>query len=180
MIREPSSWIQKWESEIPCCGTVLDLACGEGRHSLFLQEKGHTVLALDRSSPSEWDTQSLKSNSSKIEFQVFDLEENLGATKRFLKNQGPFSAIVVVNYLHRPLLSLLPTFLINDGLLLYETFMQGQERLGGPKSKDYLLLPGELRESFQDSLSVLAFEEGLGEGGFKQRYCGKKLSNPDR
>ncbi len=70
-----------------------------------------------------------------------------------------FGAIVVTNYLHRPLFSALLDALEADGVLIYETFAQGNERFGKPSNPDFLLRPGELLEVVRDRLRVLAFED---------------------
>jgi hypothetical protein len=120
---------------------------------------------------------------AELSFWLFDLEDDLGETEIFLRRHAPFSGIIVVNYLFRPLLPLLPELLAEKGLLLYETFMRGQEGLGRPKNPDFLLQPGELLETFQGSLWVLEFEEGQGLDGrpeFKQRFCGLRKGSNDK
>ena len=71
-----------------------------------------------------------------------------------------FAAIVVTNYLHRPLLPILAASLEPDGILIYETFMAGNERYGKPSNPRFLLHPGELWQAFGANLRVLAFEQG--------------------
>ncbi len=190
---EPSPWVRAWASEIPPSGTILDLACGEGRHAHFLGACGHPILALDRRVPGKraspplgspkteggarGDTLPLEKTLPGPGFRLFDLEVDLEETERFLRREAPFSAVVVVNYLFRPLLPLLPELLAEDGLLIYETFMQGQESLGRPSNPEYLLKPDELRLTFEGALQLLGFEEGYGldgQPGYKQRYCGRK------
>ncbi len=70
-----------------------------------------------------------------------------------------FGAIVVTNYLHRPLFPHLAQSLAPGGVLIYETFMAGNERFGRPSNPDFLLQPGELLKAFA-VLEVLGFEEG--------------------
>ena len=58
-------------------------------------------------------------------------------------------------------------------MLIYETFMLGNERFGKPSNPDFLLRPGELLETFRD-LTVKGFEEGeVGEPkpAMIQRLC---------
>jgi hypothetical protein len=61
---------------------------------------------------------------------------------------GGYDAVVVTNYLHRPLFAGLAAALAPGGLLLYETFAQGNERFGKPSSPAFLLAPGELLGAF--------------------------------
>jgi hypothetical protein len=71
-----------------------------------------------------------------------------------------FDGIVVTNYLHRPLLPVLVRALAADGILIYETFAQGNERYGKPSNPQYLLRPGELLEAAR-GLRVLAYEDAF-------------------
>jgi SAM-dependent methyltransferase len=129
-------------------GPVLDVACGEGRHARYFRDRGFDVVAVDRQSPS-------LSFPPGIEFLKTDLEA--GAPWPFAKEK--FGAIVVTNYLHRPLFPHLAASLAEGGVLIYETFMLGNERFGRPSNPKFLLRPGELREAFS-SLKLLGFEEG--------------------
>jgi hypothetical protein len=69
-----------------------------------------------------------------------------------------FAAVVVTNYLHRPLVPAIVAAVQPGGLLLYETFAQGHERFGKPTNPDFLLHPGELLEAVRGRLTVLAYE----------------------
>ena len=71
-----------------------------------------------------------------------------------------FAAVVVTNYLYRPLLARLPTWLMPDGVLIYETFAVGNEIHGRPRNPNFLLRPSELLEAFSGALTVVAYEHG--------------------
>jgi hypothetical protein len=73
-----------------------------------------------------------------------------------------FAGIVVTHYLWRPLWTDLLACLQPGGVLIYETFAQGNESVGKPSNPDFLLRPGELLEVCQH-LRVLAFEDGFCE-----------------
>ena len=139
----PSPWVLRW-APLVARGPLLDVACGAGRHSTLFASRGIDVLAVDR------EPQSIPG----VRFVQADLEA--GAWP--FANQR-FAAIVVTNYLHRPLLPILAASLQPDGILLYETFMLGNERYGKPSNPSFLLQPGELLAAFAD-LQVLAFEQG--------------------
>jgi SAM-dependent methyltransferase len=124
---------------------VLDLACGGGRHARFFADCGYEVLAVDR------EPQSLPG----IRFLRADLEDG----SPWPLPGERFEGIVVANYLHRPLLPLIRDALAPGGVLLYETFMAGNERYGKPTNPAFLLRPGELWEAF-GGLHVIAFEQG--------------------
>jgi len=97
-------------------------------------------------------------NVNGVEFHQADLE-----SLPWPFSAASFDAIVVVHYLHRPLLPLIGAALAEGGLLIYETFAQGNERFGRPRNPDFLLRPRELLDAFVD-LRVLAFEDGAAAG----------------
>ncbi|MCC7311249.1 MAG: SAM-dependent methyltransferase, partial [Sulfuritalea sp.] len=85
-----------------------------------------------------------------------------------------FDAIVVTNYLHRPLFPHLLDALEAGGLLIYETFMAGNERCGKPSNPEFLLRPGELLDVVRGRLNVVAFEQGevaMPRPAVVQRIC---------
>ena len=140
----PSAWVVRWAPLITH-GTVLDLACGSGRHAKFFLSKNINVVAVDRE----------PQHIPGARFVQVDLEGG---------NSWPFPAerfegVVVTNYLYRPLLGILQQSLSEGGVLIYETFMLGNERFGKPSNCEFLLRPGELREAFRE-LRLIAFEEG--------------------
>jgi SAM-dependent methyltransferase len=163
-LEEPSEWVVKWAPRVKR-GPVLDVACGEGRHARFFHGKGFEVVAVDREGnllPPE------------IEFIRADLED--GGPWPFEGRK--FGAIVVTNYLHRPLFPHLAASLDEGGVLIYETFMLGNERFGRPSNPKFLLRPGELRDALA-GLQVLDFEEGEFEHpkrAMLQRICALKTS----
>jgi SAM-dependent methyltransferase len=148
----PSVWIRRFLPLIPSGGRVLDLAAGGGRHTKLLREAGYQVVAADR------DVAALEaafSEDSLCEIRKIELEDGgpwrLGAG---------YHGILVTNYLWRPLLPQLAPALAPGGVLLYETFMLGNERFGRPANPDFLLRPGELLAAFLDRLAIVAFEQG--------------------
>ena len=124
---------------------MLDLAAGGGRHARFFRDRGFDVVAVDRQAAS-WEG---------IRFVQADLED--GSPWPLEGEQ--FGGIVVTNYLHRPLFGKIRDSLAPGGVLIYETFMLGNERFGKPSNPAFLLRPGELKAAFAD-LEVLGFEEG--------------------
>ena len=139
----PSEWVRRW-AELVDRGPVLDVACGAGRHAIFFAERGLEVIAVDR------EPQQIPG----VRFVQADLE---GAPWPFGGER--FAAIVVTNYLHRPLLPVLQSALAEEGVLIYETFMVGNERYGRPSNPAFLLKPGELLDAFRE-LAPIAFEQG--------------------
>jgi SAM-dependent methyltransferase len=127
-------------------GRVLDLAAGGGRHARYLLERGFAVTAVDR------DTRALAGFGG--ETIECDLEDG-----RLWPLGGGWDAIVVTNYLHRPLLASIAASLAADGVVIYETFAVGNERFGKPGNPHFLLRPGELLAAFA-ALHAVAFEQG--------------------
>jgi SAM-dependent methyltransferase len=154
----PSPWVVRWAHLVER-GPVLDVACGAGRHASFFAERGFEVVALDR------EPQQIQA----VHFVCADLENG----SPWPLGDQRFAAIVVANYLHRPLLPVLAERLEEGGVLLYETFMTGNERYGRPSNPNFLLRPGELLEAFA-ALTPIAFEQGRVERPGKamvQRIC---------
>lgn len=134
---------------------VLDLACGSGRNGLALTEQGISVLFADRSARAlkVLEQRLLEAGLPGRIWQV-DLEQP-GADP--FSGQC-FSAIVVVNYLHRPLFPVLMNAVMPGGLVVYETFTVAQARYGRPHNPDFLLRPGELDSIFQAWEVIYRFE----------------------
>jgi SAM-dependent methyltransferase len=144
-----SPWVARFLPLVRPGGRVLDLAVGGGRHARLLRAQGFAVLAVDR------DIGALIPLAGPgVEIRAVDLESGapwpLG---------GDYDGIVVTNYLHRPLLPSLAPALAAGGVVIYETFMRGNERFGRPRNPDFLLRPGELLVAFA-TLTVTAFEQG--------------------
>jgi SAM-dependent methyltransferase len=148
-----STWVRRFAPLAPA-GEVLDLACGGGRHARLFAGFKHPVLALDR------DPAALALAAGPgIETMQVDLELD-GAAWPF--GEGRFAAIVVTNYLHRPLMPHLVKSLSPNGVLIYETFALGNEAFGKPSNPAFLLAPGELLElAARGGLRVVAYEDGF-------------------
>jgi SAM-dependent methyltransferase len=128
---------------------ALDLACGGGRHALYLASLGYVVHAVDKNTPeTEW--------PANVHFEVMDLEQ---ASWPLAGQQ--YDLIVVSNYLHRPHFeNLLGNLKSENAVLVYETFMDGNAQFGSPRSPSFLLQPNELLTRMS-SLNILRFEQGL-------------------
>jgi SAM-dependent methyltransferase len=147
----PADWVRRFASLIRPAGEVLDVACGAGRHARLLAALGHAVDAVDRDASAIAGLAVVPG----VRSLTADLE---GGPWPYAGRS--WDAIVVVNYLHRPLLPRLIGALRPGGVLIYETFMIGNERFGRPSNPDFLLRPGELLELVQGRLTVIAFEQG--------------------
>jgi SAM-dependent methyltransferase len=145
----PSAWVRRWSHLVAPGASVLDLACGSGRHARWFAARGCRVTAVDR------DGAAVRGLEGVAEAIVADLERGpwplAGRT---------FDAFVVTNYLWRERLAQVIAGVAAGGVLIYETFAAGNERFGRPSNPDFLLRPGELLQAVQ-GLQVVAFEDGL-------------------
>ena len=147
-----SPWVQRFADLVPPREAVLDVACGHGRHMRFFRARGHPVVGVD------------------LDVSALDdllTDDGVGVVQADLE-QGTwpfagrtFGGVVVTNYLYRPLLPLLAAAVAPEGVLMYETFSRGNERVGRPRNPDFLLAPGELYEAVAPFLQVVAYEQGL-------------------
>ncbi|HTN50317.1 MAG TPA: class I SAM-dependent methyltransferase [Burkholderiaceae bacterium] len=170
LARDPSPWVVRFAAHLTAGARVLDVACGNGRHARHLATLGCVVTAVDIDPACG---ESLR--HERVTFMQRDLE---AATWPFAAES--FDAVVVVHYLHRPLLPRMIESLAAGGLLIYETFAAGNERFGRPRNPDFLLRPRELLEACA-GLRVLAFEDGIVAGAPPaaiQRVAARRLE-PD-
>ena len=169
----PSAWVCRFAPLIAAGGMVLDLACGQGRHARHLAGLGYRVEAVDRDSASL----AALAGLAGVRTRCADLE---GSPWPYAA--GCFDGIVVCNYLHRPLLADLLRALRPGGVLIYETFALGNEKLGRPSKPEFLLRPHELLQWVEGRLQVLAFEQGLVERpkpAVIQRICALQRGTED-
>jgi SAM-dependent methyltransferase len=146
---EVSPWIARWAHLVPAGGTVLDLACGRGRHMRWFAQRGHRVTGVDR------DAEALASLTGVGETIAADIENGPWPLA-----DRQFDAVVVTNYLWRALFPRILDSVAPGGVLLHETFAQGNETVGKPSRPDFLLAPGELLRAYP-GLRVVAFEDGF-------------------
>ncbi len=145
----PSPWVLQHASLVAPGTPVLDVAAGSGRHTHLFLDRDHPVTAVDR------DTSRLEPHPA-LRIVQADLEDG----SPWPLPGERFGGIVVTNYLHRPLFSLLLDALLPGGVLIYETFAAGNERFGHPRNPDFLLRPGELEDVVRGRLRVVAYEHG--------------------
>ena len=144
-----SPWVRRWSHLVPAGGSVLDVACGQGRHMRWFAGRGHLVTGVDRSP------------------EATTAVAGLGRSVQADIENGPwpfpderFDAVVVTNYLWRALLPTLVDSVADGGVLIYETFAMGNESVGKPSRPDFLLQPGELLQACA-GLHVVAYEDGF-------------------
>jgi SAM-dependent methyltransferase len=145
----PSPWVKRFAHLLRPQGTVLDVACGSGRHVRWLAAQGFKVTGVDRDAAA---TLPLHGCAEIINADIEAGPWPLAGRE--------FDAVVVTNYLWRPLWPQLLAALADSGVLIYETFADGQQHIGRPARAEFLLQPGELLR-LCGGLRIVAFEDGV-------------------
>lgn len=168
----PSAWVTQFLGGIRPGGQVLDVACGGGRHLRAARAAGYRVTGVDR------DLRGVADLSGIADAELVQIDLEMGPQfplgGRF--GAGTFDGVIVTNYLWRPILTDIVTVVRGDGVLIYETFALGNERVGRgkPSNPDFLLRPGELLEAIRPHLVAIAFEHvtlGSGPSGDNGLEC---------
>jgi SAM-dependent methyltransferase len=164
----PSTWVQRWAHLIQPNSQVLDVACGRGRNMRFLASLGHHLTGIDR------DPEAIAAVAALGEAVQADIENGPWPLP-----ERTFDAVIVTNYLWRPLMPHILASLAPEGVLIYETFAAGNESVGKPSRPDFLLKPGELLSLCQ-GLHIVAYEDGFLDSPerFVQRIVAVKASQP--
>ncbi len=192
-----SPWVARWSHLVPqdvAQGRVLDVACGAGRHFLYFLKQNRAVAGVDiaRSAIEIIASQLNDEERSRCRLIEADIEngawplqtKSVSGDQTASRDVEPFAAVIVTNYLWRPLLPTLMQSVANGGVLIYETFCAGNETVGKPSRPDFLLQPGELLRACQAAgLRVIAYEDGFlaQPERFMQRVVAvreKSASNP--
>jgi len=169
----PSPWVTRFAGLVPPGGSVLDVACGAGRHARLFAARGCSVDAVDRDAA----LASIFADVPNVHFLAADIE-----ARPWPYAGRRFDAVIVTNYLHRPLFPMLRDAVANDGTLLYETFARGNEAFGRPSNPAFLLEARELLEVFARDFFIVAYEDGLVESPRKariQRLCARRGAAPE-
>jgi len=174
---QASAWVQRFAALIPQ-GLVLDCASGGGRHAPLLAESGYQVLACDRDAAALATIQHPHITCVQCDLEAEDAQHH--ANWPFAPHR--FTGIVVTNYLHRPLFPAMLDSLASGGVLIFETFAQGNAQFGKPSNPDFLLARGELAATVQAATGfhVLAYEDGYinqPKPAMVQRICAIKRSD---
>lgn len=172
-LAEPSPWLRRWSHLLAPRARVLDVACGSGRHLHFLQGLGHAVTGVDL------DISAARAAVPLSELVQADLE-NQPWPMEDKNGRRQFDAVLVFNYLWRPLWPHLLDSLAPGGVLIYETFSSGQAQWGRPRNPDFLLQPGELIHRCQ-GLQIIAYECALESDPARvvQRIAAKRCTEAD-
>lgn len=147
----PSPWLARWAALLPAGGTALDLACGAGRHVRWLAAHGLQPTGIDR------DAAALAACADVPGAALIAADVENGP---WPCPGRQFDVVVVTNYLWRPLWPTLLASLAPGGVLLYETFADGNQTVGKPSRPDFLLQPGELLQRCA-GLTIVGYEDGF-------------------
>jgi SAM-dependent methyltransferase len=171
-VLEPSPWVRRFGHLIAPGSTVLDVACGHGRHTRWARAAGHPVVAVDIDVSGIADL----ADDPGVETVARDLE----ATDWPFTGRA-FGAVIVANYLDRARFDAWCAGLAPGGVLLVDTFGAGNEGFGRPRNPAFLLAPGELLKAFGQRLQVVAYEAGIEatpRPAVRQRLCAVRDTAP--
>lgn len=173
----PSEWIVRYAPLIGEGASILDLACGSGRNGRVFLGGGRKVTFVDIDTSGVQDLAGVRG----VEILEADLEGSSHQGGGWPFGQKRFDCVIVVNYLWRPILDDICAAVAPGGILLYETFMIGNEAFGRPRSPDFLLNPGELVDAAGEDFHILAFEEGAvgtPPSAVKQALAARRKTQP--
>ncbi|MEM7362686.1 MAG: methyltransferase domain-containing protein [Pseudomonadota bacterium] len=154
-IPPPSTFVCNHIELIREGGHVLDLACGRGRHTRRLLERGFQVTAVDINIEGIADLREQQSLTT-LKLDMEQIGDPWPISQHMTTR---FDGIIVTNYLHRPQFPHIAESLAAEGILIFETFMIGNEQYGKPSNPNFLLKEDELMQAFE-SLTVVDFEQG--------------------
>jgi SAM-dependent methyltransferase len=169
---QPARWITRFTPLVKPGAAILDLAAGRGRHARWFLARSHPVTAVDR------DLSGLGDLRGQLQLEL--IEADLEGAPWPLPGRR-FGAVIVTNYLWRPLFERILDSIDEDGVLLYDTYGRGNEAYGQPADPDFLLEPGELIERVRGRMQVVAYEHGHVERprpAIRQRICAVRSDRP--
>lgn len=153
----PALVVQSYAPFLPD-GTVLDIAGGAGRNAFYLAQRGHRVIVLEKSSVA---LGQVRQQADAQNLPIWGIQMDL-ETENLALPAGPFAAVVMSFYVHRPLLGQLAQRLMPLGLVLIEGFTTLEAQRRGSDSPWYWK-PGELL-SPPAELELRTFGEGWQNG----------------
>jgi tellurite methyltransferase len=148
--RNPSEIVKRFY-QLASPGRALDIASGSGRNSIFLANKGFSVEALDISEQAlSIFNKHVGISAACVDFDFFDIPMNR------------YALILNIRFLQRRLFPQIIEGLCDGGLLIFETYMVGNESWRREEHhREYMLRPNELIHSFM-SLRILYYQEFFG------------------
>jgi 2-polyprenyl-3-methyl-5-hydroxy-6-metoxy-1,4-benzoquinol methylase len=150
-------------------GRVLDVAAGAGRNALFLARRGSAVEAIDIS------LNALRTARAAATAEGLQLSAIQADLEMFPLPRDRYDAVINMRYLQRSLFGALQGAVKPGGLIVFETFLIDQQRIGHPSNPDHLLRRGELRAAFA-ACTILEYEEGLFDEATQHTYLARLLA----
>ena len=171
---KPSEWIVNQLKPIlehKTINNMLDIACGNGRHSIYFSKKIPKIFSIDIN------LNKLKnfSDYDNIFPICFDLEKKSSWPLNF-----KFDVVVVVNYLYRENFKNILDLVKFNGYLIYETFAEGNEKFGKPQNPNFLLKENELKKLIGEKFSIHKYSSGkilTPQISIKQRCVAKRVTS---
>jgi len=128
-------------------GKALDIACGIGRNTHYLLERGFVIDAVDLSDYALSQVQNSKQiNKIEVDLDSYNLQKN------------EYDLVVNINYLSRRLFPQIKEALKPNGVLIFETFIVAHGDFKQPANPEYLLRVNELLHAFI-GLDIIYYEE---------------------
>ncbi len=152
-LMRPSAWVMRFAGLVSRHARVLDVACGEGRHTAFFALRGAAVTAVDI------DLRAVEclAGASGITLECRDLE-----AEPWPYEDESFDAIIVTNYLHRAHFPHYWRTLKPGGVFIMETFTKANGLIWGrPRNPEHYLLERELLRLAPEAAHIVAYEEGM-------------------
>ena len=162
MSDRPAEWLLDNRDLWPHQGLVLDVACGKGPHAILLAQTGLQVRAIDRNAEA---IDALRHDAGERGFQIDAAVVDLETDPPPSLGESLYDAVLVVNYLHRPLMPAIRAAVKPGGRIFYETFTTRQAERGHPRNPAFLLRDGELPE-LMAPLAIVRSREGEFDGRF--------------
>jgi len=154
-------------------GRALDIACGQGRNSLYLAERGFEVVAMDISAVA------LNEARKRAELKQLRIDWRQTDLEAVRLDEAAYDLIVNFNYLQRSLIPHIKRAIKSGGHVVFETYLIDQIAIGHPKNPDYLLRHNELLEHFRE-FRILCYREGKfkdnGEASYRAGIFAQRIA----
>ncbi len=164
---EPHALLQTFWKEIPG-KYVLDLAMGSGRDSVYLAGRGFLVTGVDSSSEA---TKRAAASARRLGVSLWPV---LGDAESLPYKEGVFDCVIVFYFLERKIMEQIRFLVRKGGILIYETFLERQNRIDPPRNPAHLLKDGELIRYFRN-FELLCYEEVVEQRNGKNRITARAV-----
>ena len=119
IISPPSKWVSEMIARIEPGGTLIDIACGRGRHSIEFSKK-FFIYSVDKNNEFL--------NNLKNKMNIKTICQDLENQQKWSFSDKKFNVVLVTNYLFREKLNAIFSLVDLNGYIIYETFAIGNEK----------------------------------------------------